>query len=68
MYVVFKLERNGRFLERRNVYWTGDTVVSGEPAETVIPEKAVKFPCSRAAYRAAGEQGCLDYWRVGVRP
>ena len=68
MYVVFKVTRRRAFLDRRDVYWTGETVTSGDPAETVSLSKAAKFLYPRAAYRAAGDQGRLSYWQVGVRP
>ena len=68
MYVVFKVDRRRSFLDYRDTYWTGETSPSGEPAETVSPLKAAKFLYPRAAYKSAGEQGRLDYWRVGVRP
>ncbi len=68
MYVVFKVERRRSFLDYRDVYWTGETSPSGEPATTVSASKAVKFLFPRAAYKSAGEQGRLSYWQVGVRP
>ena len=67
MYVVFKVEKRRSFLDCREVYWTGEARPSGEPSETVSLSGAIKFLSARTGYKAAGEQGRLDYWRVGPR-
>ena len=68
MYVVFKVERRRKFLDRREIYWAGDMSPSGKPSETVSLSKATKFLYPRAAYRAAGDHGRLGCWQVGARP